>query len=183
MSLIDSGSTDSFIDSTYVSRNDIPTKKISPINLQLFDGSLAPSAITETVSLNVWFPTGELLPLKFYVTPLDSSCKAVLGYSFLTCYNPLIDWVLKTISFQSSEQPVSTQTSFLVTTLLTNSPPVIPVSGSLFGNHSCLKPQPLSKKFPYEPIYSYPSVTQMASRTETSDTDIDITFISAAAFH
>ena len=33
MSLIDSGSTDSFMDSTYVSRNDILTKKISPINL------------------------------------------------------------------------------------------------------------------------------------------------------
>ena len=73
--------------------------------------------------------------------------------------------------------------SFSVMTLLTNSPPVILVSGLLFGNHSCLKPQPLSKKFPYEPIYSYPSVTQMASRTETSDMDIDITFIGAAAFH
>ena len=33
MSLIDSGSTDSFIDSTYVLRNDILTKEISLINL------------------------------------------------------------------------------------------------------------------------------------------------------
>ena len=33
MLLIDSGSTDSFMDTTYVLWNDIPTKKISPINL------------------------------------------------------------------------------------------------------------------------------------------------------
>ena len=194
MSLIDSGSTDSFIDSTYISRNDILTEKISPINLRLFDGSLAPSAITETVSLSVRFPTGELLPLKFYVTPLDSSCKAVLGYSFLTCYNLLIDWASKTISFQNSKQPVSTQMSplvdcslcslkSLVTSLLTGSLTVTLASSLPHGNHSCLKPCPLSEKFPYEPIYSYPSVAQMASHTEMSDMDVDITFVSAAAFH
>ena len=185
--LVDLGSTDSFINSTYVSWNDILTKKISPINLHLFDGSLAPSAIMETILLSIQFLTGKLLPL-------DSSCKAVLGYSFLTCYNPSIDWVLKTISFQNSEQPVSTQMSPsvdssqrspkpLVMTSLTDLPPVIPVSGLPFGNHSHLKPRPLSGKFPYKPIYSYPSVAQMASHTKTSDMDIDITFVSAAAFH
>ena len=111
ISLLDSSSTDSFIDRKFVSDNDIPTSSITPINLQLFNGSLAPSAILETASLNVQFPSGKLLPLTFYVTPLDSSCKAVLGYSFLTCYNPSIDWVSKTISFRNTEQPVSTQTS------------------------------------------------------------------------
>ena len=51
----------------------------------------------------------------------------------------------------------------------------------LSGNHSRLSPQPLSKHFPYEPIYSYPSVAQMASRTKIPD--IDITFVGAVTFH
>ena len=58
---------------------------------------------------------------------------------------------------------------------------VIPVSGSPCGIHSRLKPQPLSKKVSYELIYSYTSVSQMASQTEILD--VDITFIGATTFH
>ena len=67
--------------------------------------------------------------------------------------------------------------------LLTDSPTITPVSSLPQGNHSHLKPCPLSERFPYEPIYSYPSVAQMASHTKMLDIDIDIAFVGAAAFH
>ena len=88
---MDSGSSDNFLDALFVAKHAIPTKTIPPLRLRLFDGTCN-SIITQQAELRLTFPNGIELDLTFYVTSLDSSCSAVLGYSWLRQYNPSIDW-------------------------------------------------------------------------------------------
>ena len=80
------------------------------------------SVITQSLDLPIHFPTGEIQNLTFFVTLLDQGCMIMLGYCWLTCFNPTIDWVLGCISFCRPSQPEA-KTSPLVEALPPSAPP------------------------------------------------------------
>src|SRR5882724_11634452 len=75
------------------------------------------SIILQALDLQICFPTRESHNLTFYVTLLDQSCMIVLGYYWLTRYNPSIDWVLGSIFSQQLSQHNSKSSSSIKTLL------------------------------------------------------------------
>jgi len=89
--LVDSGSSHCFVDLSFVLLHSIPSYEISPVILRLLDGSVGTN-ITRTPDISIRFSTNDILPLKFYITKLDSISAFVFEHNWLHHYNLSIDW-------------------------------------------------------------------------------------------
>jgi len=134
------------------------------MELCLFDGT-SNNIISEVVLLPVKFPSGEYMTLDFYVTPLNFCCSLVLGHSWLTCYNLLIDWVSGSISFRPPSLLQSLASVPPVETLV--NPPFSPMENPLQFIPS--ETIPSNPKRPHITIISVPALLQ-ASRLSGSKT-------------
>jgi Reverse transcriptase (RNA-dependent DNA polymerase) len=109
--------------------------------------------------------------LTFYVTSLDSSCSAVLGFNWLRQHNPLIDWFSGQISFRSAvHRGPAPLTSPAEATSPLPPPPNLPVEPPTFSDPIPDSIPPIPESPPDSP-FEIPKLKAP-----------DIAFINAAAY-
>src|SRR5258707_5744699 len=99
IALLDLGSSHCFVDELFAKKNKLSLSKLpSTIPLQLFDGSTR-NSISHKTTILLTFSTGETHQMEFYATKLDKGYSIVLGYDWLVCHNPSIDWAETKVVF------------------------------------------------------------------------------------
>jgi len=86
LGLIDLGFSDLFINSTFVSKNNLVSQSIKPCPLFLIDNTVN-SLVNQIVTLPIRFLYGMSFLIKFFVTPLDGSYEVILGHNWLIVSN------------------------------------------------------------------------------------------------
>jgi hypothetical protein len=92
VTLIDSGTTENFINQETIKKLKLGSKKLSePVRLRNIDGTYNQSgSVTHFIDLLV-NRGGRKITQRFYVTNLGSD-RIILGYPWLRAFNPDIDW-------------------------------------------------------------------------------------------
>lgn len=99
--LVDLGSSDCFLDLSFVTMNKLPFWEIVPLLVALIDGTIN-AYVNCTVMLPIEFPCGYLCTPEFFVTKLEENYPVVLNYSWLYQYNPTINWTMDTMTCQKT---------------------------------------------------------------------------------
>jgi len=136
----------------------------------LIDGTVN-AYVNSIVTLPIEFPCGYSCAPEFYVTKLEETYPAVLGYSWLSQCNPTIDWTEDTMYCQ---KPAFTQLPLLF----------LPVQDNITPNHTKLL-SPLIKETtpPIKPPPPEPVAPPKTPQTEgPRTTKPSIFFVSTTAF-
>ena len=80
IALVDSGSSDCFVDSVLVSKYRLPCRKINPLPLTLIDGTIN-HLVNCVVSLPIRFPCLYSCQIELFVTKLEGTYPIVLGHN------------------------------------------------------------------------------------------------------
>ena len=87
--LVDSGATQDFISSSFVRSHKVPTARRSPLRVRLANGSLS---TTSHVCPSLRYQIASFEEARDFVVTALESYDVILGKTWLTQHNPLIDW-------------------------------------------------------------------------------------------
>jgi len=88
--LVDSGSSDCFVDLGFVLLYKLPVWEIASVSLILIDSTIN-CFVSQITMLPILLSCSYEVPIEFFITKLNESSLAVLGFSQLQSYNSLID--------------------------------------------------------------------------------------------
>jgi len=89
LGLVDSSSTDCFVDSHFITTHKLSFQEVNLLPLALIDGT-----INQCVSsiITLYLTLGYSFMCKLYVTRLNKLYSVVLGHNWLKDHNPKINW-------------------------------------------------------------------------------------------
>jgi len=101
--LVDSGSSDSFIDPNFIACHNLSARSIEPLPLSLIDGTVS-NFVKEIVTIPIKLICGLSFELDLFVMPLAGEHPIVLGYSWLKTTNPSINWAKNTLELLQDQE-------------------------------------------------------------------------------